>query len=128
MNHKRLELRMKEVGPWPMNAYALVCPTTTDSVLIDPGADPDTLIDLLGGTIPVAILITHSHFDHIDQLDEMRRRLNVPVMAHSGPHSDGIELSADRHLDDGDVVVVGNHNLRVYYAPGHINDQICFAL
>lgn len=111
-----------------MNAYALVCPTTTDSVLIDPGADPDTLIDLLGGTIPVAILITHSHFDHIDQLDEMRRRLNVPVMAHSGPHSDGIELSADRHLDDGDVVVVGNHNLRVYYAPGHINDQICFAL
>lgn len=119
---------MREVGPWPMNAYSLVCPTTMDSVLIDPGAEPDGLSDLLKGTNPTAILITHSHFDHIDRLDEMRKRLNVPVAAHSGPHSDGIELSADRHLVDGDVVTVGNHELRVYYAPGHIDDQICFSL
>lgn len=111
-----------------MNAYALACPTTNESVLIDPGADPDALNELLSNTTPIAILVTHSHFDHIDQLDEMRIRLSVPVMAHSGPHSDGVKLSADRHLDNGDVVVVGNHILRVYCAPGHIDDQICFAL
>lgn len=128
MNPTRLELRTKEVGPWPMNAYALACPTTNESVLIDPGADPDTLSEMLANTVPIAILITHSHFDHIDKLDEMRKRLKVPVMAHSGPHSDGVKLSADRFLDDGDIVAVGNHLLRVYYAPGHINDQICFAL
>lgn len=128
MNQSRLKLSMKEVGPWPMNTYALACPTTNESVLIDPGADPYALSDMLGKTSPVAILITHSHFDHINKLDEMRKRLNVPVMAYSGPHSDGVILAADRHLQNGDMVKVGNHQLRVYYAPGHIDDQICFAL
>ena len=29
-------------------------------------------------------------------------------------------------MNDGDIVQVGEHQLRVYYAPGHIDDQICF--
>ena len=36
-----LELRHRQVGPWPMNTYALICPATGASVLFDPGADPD---------------------------------------------------------------------------------------
>ena len=51
-----LELRARSVGPWPMNTYALACPVTHQSVLIDPGADPDTLMELLEGTQPIAIL------------------------------------------------------------------------
>jgi glyoxylase-like metal-dependent hydrolase (beta-lactamase superfamily II) len=128
MNPNQLKLHEKEVGPWPMNAYVLVCPTTNESMLIDPGADPESLMQMLGDSTPVAILITHSHIDHISELDEMRNRLGVPVMSYQGPHSGGVSLSADRHLADGDMVVVGNHTLRVYHAPGHIDDQICFAL
>lgn len=128
MNTTQLELRKRKVGPWPMNTYALVCPTTKESVLIDPGADPDNLMEMLGDSTPVAILITHSHFDHINELDEMRERLGVPVMSFEGPHSGGVSLSADRHLSEGDTVAIGEHTLRVYYAPGHIEDQICFAL
>ena len=30
-----LELRARSVGPWPMNTYALVCPDTRASVLIE---------------------------------------------------------------------------------------------
>ena len=37
-------------------------------------------------------------------------------------------IVADRWLNDGDQVEVGAHRLQVYYAPGHIDDQICFAL
>jgi hydroxyacylglutathione hydrolase len=128
MNTTQLELRKRKVGPWPMNTYALVCPTTKESVLIDPGADPDNLMEMLGDSTPVAILITHSHFDHINELDEMRERLGVPVMSFEGPHSGGVSLSADRHLSEGDTVAIGDHTLRVYYAPGHIEDQICFVL
>lgn len=124
----KMILQMAEVGPWPMNTYALICPTTGQSVLFDPGAEPDKLAAMLAGSTPVAILITHTHFDHINALDEMRRRLAVPVMAHPGPHSDGLTLNADRHLDTGDAVQVGDHTLRVYHAPGHIPDQICFAI
>lgn len=121
-----LELRQRQVGPWPMNTYALVCPTTHASVLIDPGADPDILSEMLAGTQPVAILLTHTHPDHIGALDEMRQRLRVPLLAH--PNAINRNIQAERWLNTGDTVAVGNHQLRVYYAPGHIDDQICFAV
>ncbi len=128
MTEPKLELRTREVGPWPMNTYALVCPTSRQSVLIDPGADPEELMDLLAESEPVAILITHTHPDHIGALDEMRARLGVPVMAHPGPHFDGMSLKVDRLLNHGDEVSVGQHRVRVYHTPGHIDDLICFAL
>jgi glyoxylase-like metal-dependent hydrolase (beta-lactamase superfamily II) len=112
-----------------MNTYALVCPQTGQSVLIDPGAEPDRLADMLKGTTPIAILLTHTHPDHVGALDEMQRRLNVPLMAHPGPHHESVDdLDADRSLTEGDTVRVGEHRLKVYYAPGHIQDQICFAI
>jgi glyoxylase-like metal-dependent hydrolase (beta-lactamase superfamily II) len=111
-----------------MNTYALVCPKTRASVLFDPGADPDVLEKMLAGSDPVAILLTHTHLDHVDALDEMRSRLGVPVMCHAGPHVDELQVGADRHLDTGDVVSVGDFALKVYHAPGHTDDQICFRL
>jgi glyoxylase-like metal-dependent hydrolase (beta-lactamase superfamily II) len=97
-------------------------------VLVDPGADPETLMELLADSKPTAILITHTHPDHIGALEEMRARLGVPVMAHPGPHFEDMSLAADRWLGDGDQVHVGQYALRVYYTPGHIGDLICFAL
>jgi glyoxylase-like metal-dependent hydrolase (beta-lactamase superfamily II) len=111
-----------------MNTYVLVCPDSKRSVLIDPGADPDILSDMLAGTTPVAILLTHTHGDHTGALDEMRSRLKVPLLAHPGPHAGGIELDANRWLRHGNVVQVGKHTLRVLHTPGHIGDQICFAI
>jgi len=110
-----------------MNAYVLVCPATRQSVLIDPGADADTLGEMLKDTTPIAILLTHTHFDHVGALAEMRVRLKVPLMLHRGPHADDIVLDADRWLEEGDPVRVGDHALRVYFAPGHTADQICIA-
>lgn len=124
----KLELRELKVGPWPMNTYALICPDTGESVLFDPGADPETLLAALAGSEPQAILLTHTHPDHVGALDTVRERLQVPLMAHPGPHHGGMELNADRDLHDGDTVQVGRHTLRVYHAPGHIPDQICFAI
>jgi hydroxyacylglutathione hydrolase len=128
VTQSKFELRTVEVGPWPVNTYVLVCPVERKSVLIDPGADPDILSDLLVDTDPVAILLTHSHPDHIGALDQLRDLLDVPAMAHSGSHYPGVMLNADTWLEDGDMVRVGRRALRVYHTPGHIGDLVCYAL
>lgn len=123
-----LELRTRPVGQYSMNAYVLVCPVTKQSVLIDPGAAPDALQELLEETQPIAILLTHTHFDHVGALAEMRARLQVPLMLHRGPHAEGFEMVADRWLNDGDVLQLGEHTLRIFHTPGHTADQICIAI
>lgn len=119
-----LDLRTKPVGPWGTNAYVLVCPATQQSVLIEPAGQPDILLKLLDGSEPVAILLTHSHTDHVGALKEMRSRLGVPVMAHAG----GTVRDVDRWLADGDLIQVGDNSLRVYHTPGHTEDIVCFAI
>ena len=122
-----IELLMRAVGPWTMNAYAFVCAETRASVLIDPGADPDVLQEMLRRTTPRAIILTHTHFDHRGALYEMRARLNVPVMLHRGPHAEDFSINADRWLADGDRIEIGKQRLRIYTTPGHTADQICIA-
>ena len=123
-----LELRTRQVGLWSMNTYALVCPQTGESVLIDPGDDPDDLSEMLAGTKPVAILLTHTHGDHIGALDEMRERLRVPVVAYDGPHFADIEIVVERPIGDGATIRVGDQHLKAQYAPGHVVDHLCFHL
>jgi hydroxyacylglutathione hydrolase len=123
-----LELRQRTVGAWNVNAYALVCPRTAQSVLIDPGSEAEALEAMLAGTHPVAILITHGHPDHIGALAAMRSRLSVPVMAHGGSASEPSPVTADRQIRDGDTLAVGDHHIHIIHTPGHTPDQVCIQL
>ena len=102
-----VELRSEVVGPWGLNSYALICPDTRESLLIDPGADPDTLMHMVSGSQPQAIVITHSHADHIGALQEMRSRLSVPVLAHGGLAPASSPVRADEWLSDDQVINLG---------------------
>jgi len=81
---------------------------------------------MLQDSTPVAILLTHTHPDHVGALTVMRERLGVPLMAHGNVQSKG--FAVDHVLAAGDLVQVGDHKLQVYYTPGHIDDMLCFAL
>jgi len=37
-------------------------------------------------------------------------------------------LATDRVIADGELISVGRHTLKAHYAPGHIDDMICFAV
>jgi glyoxylase-like metal-dependent hydrolase (beta-lactamase superfamily II) len=121
-----LRIRSCPVGPWPMNAYAFVCPSTHASVLVDPGCDPEALGRLMRDTEPTAILLTHTHPDHVSALDAMRGMLRVPVYAGPGPHFGEGDVPIDRELADGELIAVGEGALRAALSPGHTADHVCF--
>jgi glyoxylase-like metal-dependent hydrolase (beta-lactamase superfamily II) len=100
-----------------MNTYAVICSETGQSVLIDPGAEPETLAAMLDNSSPIAIIVTHGHHDHVGELEEMKERLQVPVYMHLGDSPMGV--SADIWLADGDTLTLGHHTLRFIHTPGH---------
>ncbi|MBT8339179.1 MAG: MBL fold metallo-hydrolase [Desulfatitalea sp.] len=122
-----MQLSHQSVGPWAMNAYSLTCPHTQKSVLIDPGAAPFQLMRLIENSTPIAILLTHDHPDHVGALDEMRRKLMVPVVAHQGPGGRSA-IHADHWLTAGEYIDVGDHRLITYPTPGHTDDQVSFGV
>lgn len=125
-----LTLKTTQVGPWGMNAYTLICEQSQESVLIDPGGDPDKLHKMLEGSTPVAILLTHTHVDHVMALGTMLEQLDVPLLLHPGEHAADFQMPQCEHsfLNDNDSFIFGEQTLHVKFAPGHIGDQICLLI
>lgn len=124
------------VGAFQENSYLLIDEQSRESVLIDPGAEPERLIAAAekSGTVLKAMWITHAHIDHVGAIAGVKRRWEVPIYlhpldstlyrhAHTQAELYGLPFDdpppADRELADGDVLEVGTLRFEVAHVPGH---------
>jgi glyoxylase-like metal-dependent hydrolase (beta-lactamase superfamily II) len=100
-------------GRFDNNVY--VIRSGDEAIVIDGSAGPDRIAPELDGARAVAIVLTHDHPDHTQNLAALRDALGCPVYANP----------ADRWpvetvpLNDGDVVRAGDAELRALHTPGH---------
>jgi hydroxyacylglutathione hydrolase len=66
------------------NTYIYRTGTPGGCILIDPGLDRDAIEMALGaaGLTPMAIFVTHGHFDHIGSAEHFRREYGVDLHMH----------------------------------------------
>lgn len=121
------QLRIKQVGPWSMNTYLVVCTETGISAIIDPGADAQAILEQAVNTKVGQILITHAHEDHVGALEKVRTATGAPVYLHPAD-AEAFSVPYDIPLMDGDVISVGNQQLKVIHTPGHTPGATCFDL
>ena len=125
--HSGPALRVLPVGEWQENCHLLVDRPTQEGLLIDPGDEGGRILEWIAGVSVRLILLTHAHRDHLGALAEARATLRVPV----GLHRDDEPLAAkynvfpDFALNDGDVLRLGAHEIRVAHAPGHTLGSVC---
>jgi hydroxyacylglutathione hydrolase len=139
-----MKVDVRTVGAFQENCYLVVDEATNRAVLIDPGADPEVLVDMVerSGATLEAIWITHGHVDHVGGIAGVRRRFDVPVHLHplddrlysvmaaqsadvfgipfeqpDGPHAE---------LADGQVLHCGTIPFTVMHVPGHAPGQVSF--
>ncbi len=68
------------VGPLDVNCYILWDEKSNEAIVIDPGAEPDRILDAvkqLGVTVKM-IVNTHGHIDHIGANKEVKAALGCP--------------------------------------------------
>ena len=118
-------------GPLVNNVYLLWDEHGNEAAIIDPGIGSDDLLqDIEERQLRLRyILVTHAHFDHVDNVALFREQTGARVVVH---HADaaGLEelagVPADVLLDGGEELALGSLTLRTYHTPGHSPGGVCF--
>ncbi|WP_129116547.1 MBL fold metallo-hydrolase [Halegenticoccus tardaugens] len=91
-------------------------------VLVDAGANFDAVERVRERTDSLdAIVLTHTHPDHVGNVDAVRDAFGVEVWG----FDPGNPL-VDRRIDDGETVRLGDHDYVALHTPGHKDDHLCF--
>lgn len=130
------------VGPVCTNCYLLVNHKTGELLVVDPG-DQAQLIEKRiekTGAKPVAILLTHGHFDHAGAAEELADKYQISIYAHEAERKTledpGLNLCgmigehkvyrADIFVKDEEVLNLAGFSIRVFFTPGHTIGGCCY--
>lgn len=111
------------LGPWDNFIYILGCKKTREAAVVDPAwHGPTILTELEKLDLKLShVLCTHSHFDHVNQVDAMLAEHDVPVhmldaeVRWSGFRSENLVVHAS-----GDALTIGRDlELNFVHTPGH---------
>ena len=135
-----LKINCARVGMIGTNCYLISDEDSKEAIIVDPGDNAAFIergVESLG-IRPVAIFLTHAHYDHIGALPEIKEKYQVPVYIHEGD----VPMLADRRLNMGnvemklaadDVVLHGEeeletagHRIKVIHTPGHTPGGVCY--
>ena len=133
-----------ESEPFAEHTYLLSATGSGDCVVIDPGFEPDAILEALrrDRLTPSAILLTHGHSDHIAGVGPLREVFpGLPILVGRGDASKlvdpmgnlsglfGLPITsppADRLLDHGERFSVAGLDLEVRAIPGHSAGHVVF--
>jgi len=123
------------VGQLQTNCYVLQ--SQSEALIVDPGDEPERILRFVKDikATPKLIVATHTHFDHVLGVDEVRKTTKTQFLIH---HDDlpmlksmqsrvrqfmGFEVppppKVDGYLRDGDSLKVGDETIKVLHTPGH---------
>ncbi|MDM5338934.1 MBL fold metallo-hydrolase [Fictibacillus enclensis] len=130
------------VGPVQENTYVL-WNKKKEGIIFDPGSEGKKIISLIEkrGVKPLAILLTHAHFDHIGAVDEVREKWGIPVYIHKkeedwlGDTSKNgsahfmqriVAKDADHLITEEGELKIGSFTFKVFETPGHSPGSVSY--
>lgn len=141
---KNLDLQKCILGPVYTNCYFLKNKATDELVIIDPADCPEKIeqkVSQMNGK-PVAVLLTHGHFDHIMGIEDFLKAFDVPVyvgreeqplladdrLNASSMYGYHCTYTGAKALEDGQTVECAGTEIHVIHTPGHTVGGCCYYL
>ncbi|CCY80024.1 metallo-beta-lactamase family protein [Mycoplasma sp. CAG:877] len=105
-----MEIKKVITGVLDENCYVLIKNNT--AIIIDPGDDYLDIKEAIGENKVLAVLITHSHFDHIGALRNFLTKRSIKIFKKSS-------------LEEKEYTI-GDFKFKCIYTPGHSKDSVSF--
>lgn len=137
-----LKVEQYVVGPVQTNCYFAINDDTKEMLIVDPGASAGRLAEIIEEEKlkPVAILLTHGHFDHATGAEELaghfgikiyaeeheKETLENPALNLSGWEGKELIYHADCFLKDEQEIDLAGFHIRVFHTPGHTVGGCCY--
>ncbi|MBI1870151.1 MAG: MBL fold metallo-hydrolase [Chlamydiae bacterium] len=122
-------LHQLELGPMQNFVYLIGCPETREAVVVDPGWEPDQIHQALEkkDLKLKGILATHYHFDHVNGIEGLLKKQDVPVYVNEHDAFALKKLDSNlKKVKGEDTLKVGNLKIRFLHTPGHTPGSQCF--
>ena len=107
-------------------SYLIYCERTKKSAIVDPGFDGSIPMKAVSdrGLSLEYIINTHHHGDHTADNQRVRGQTGAHIVA-SRIESPRIESGVDLKVEDGDVLRIGDVEIRFLLTPGHTEGGLC---
>ena len=127
-----MELKTFPIGSLQTNCYMAWAEGSEKCILIDPGYEPELLLEqvrLQRKTLE-AILLTHGHFDHVGGVKQIAAETGCKVYICAEELKQPLRYSDGLHYTDtvaeGDVLELAGLTLQVLHTPGHTPGCVCY--
>ncbi len=140
----KLKINQYVVGAVQTNCYFAINQETNEVLVIDPGDNAKQLAERIRQEKlkPVAVLLTHGHFDHAGGAAELAEEWQIPVYAHEDEKETLVDpklnvswmmgreerFSADEFVKDEQELDLAGFHIRVLHTPGHTVGGCCYYL
>lgn len=129
MNPLPLIIKQMEIGPMQNYVYLIGDRDAGVAAVVDPGWEPQTILDAAAkvGLKLTHIFITHTHFDHINAVEEVLKKTDAQVCVHKD-EAPFLKFAKKNILrtEAGQKVKVGNMEIEFLHTPGHSPGSQCF--
>jgi hydroxyacylglutathione hydrolase len=130
------------VGPIENNCFIIGDESTKEVLVVDPGDEPDRILDLINeNNFKVKYIVcTHAHFDHIGAVSDLKNETGAKIVI----HRDDLEIyrsatdqaalwgykldpmpEPDTFVSEGDKIEIGDLKFEIMHTPGHSPGGIC---
>jgi hydroxyacylglutathione hydrolase len=138
-----MDVRTFTVGPVQENCHIARRDGAREAIVIDPCDEAPRLIEAVRGLDVAAILLTHTHFDHVGAVAPLARatgaevwcpEIEVPVLADImryvpwpgfGPYE---SYDADHTVSGGERLELAGLEIDVLFTPGHSPGHVTYVL
>jgi hydroxyacylglutathione hydrolase len=110
-----------------VNCHVYSDPATGRALLFDVGEYSEELAELISGEgmKMEAILLTHTHYDHVGGLKDAADALATEVFVHHRGRG-AVKVPGAKAVRDRDVLSVGGFEIEVLATEGHTPDSCCY--